>query len=41
MTHAVVGDLHWEVKCKALDFWTHTLKVYLQHQGKVRIIVAF
>lgn len=34
MTHAVTGDLHWEVKYNALDFWFDVFEVHLNNQGK-------
>ncbi|XP_066260764.1 uncharacterized protein [Euwallacea similis] len=35
MTHGAVGDLHWEVKCNALDFWLNVIKVHLVNQGMI------
>ncbi|CAG9767146.1 unnamed protein product [Ceutorhynchus assimilis] len=33
MTHAVVGDLHWEVKSNALDFWFYVIEEKFKDQG--------
>uniref|UniRef100_A0AAR5PC34 BRCA1-associated ATM activator 1 n=2 Tax=Dendroctonus ponderosae TaxID=77166 RepID=A0AAR5PC34_DENPD len=35
MTHAVTGDLHWEVKYNALDFWFDVFEVHLNNQGMI------
>lgn len=35
MTHAVVADLHWEVKVEALNFWQIVINDLLQEQGMI------
>lgn len=35
MTHAVMVDLHWEVKVKALNFWQKVLERHLMDQGVI------
>nr|XP_023023764.1 uncharacterized protein LOC111511923 [Leptinotarsa decemlineata] len=35
MTHAVVADLHWEVRVKALHFWKSVIDHHLTQQGMI------
>lgn len=35
MTHAVIADLHWEVKVSALNFWQNVLIKHLTEQGMI------
>ncbi|KAG5882254.1 hypothetical protein JTB14_014951 [Gonioctena quinquepunctata] len=35
MTHAVVADLHWEVRVKALNFWKSVIDHHLTQQGMI------
>lgn len=35
MSHAVISDLHWEVKYNALTFWDHVLNNELKNQGMI------
>lgn len=35
MSHAVISDLHWEVKYNALLFWEHVINNELKNQGMI------
>lgn len=35
MSHAVLTDLYWEVKVKALEFWHKVLDRHLMYQGVI------
>ncbi|XP_072400780.1 uncharacterized protein [Diabrotica undecimpunctata] len=35
MNHAVVADLHWEVRVKALKFWKNIIDEHLTQQGMI------
>lgn len=35
MCHAVISDLHWEVKLNSLDFWQRVICNHLQNQGMI------
>ncbi|XP_050298848.1 uncharacterized protein LOC126737833 [Anthonomus grandis grandis] len=35
MTHAAIADLHWEVKCNAVDFWFSVFHQHLTEQGMI------
>nr|CAH7768175.1 unnamed protein product [Callosobruchus chinensis] len=34
-SHAATADLHWEVKAKALMFWSKVIEKHLTHQGMI------